>query len=527
RGAYDFMHKAQLSQSSFERLVRLAAVQADTVRSLRRSQARLQAIVDAEPECVKVLDRRGNLIEMNPAGLRMVEAESLDAVRGHCVFPLVVPDQREAFQGLVRRVADGGEGSMEFEVVWLKGGRRWLHTHMVPLQDEASGERLVLGITRDVTVQKRAERERTSVEQALRESETRFRRTFELAASGIAHIGMDRRFIRVNRRLCEILGYAESELLGLTGRQISHPDDLDVINEQRPQLYAGEIDAVRLEKRYLRKDGAVVWVTFTVTLQRDAAGKPQYEIAVFDDITARKQAEEALRESEARFRSLVALSSDFYWETDAEHRVVHTTRDQKYRPTGDPVIGRTRWDRPSIRPDEAGWAAHRAALEARLPFHDFEIERVDADGERRYRALSGEPMFGAQGEFLGYRGVGRDTTERRREERSKAMEHAVTRCLAEADTEATALRAVLRAICESEQWDCGRYLGADGAGVLRLVESWTAPGSGLEKLVEAARDITIEPGVGLAGHVWQAGEPIWIADVRSDPRARPRVFAPE
>src|SRR5438874_7769121 len=88
---------------------------------------------------------------------------------------------------------------------------------------------------------------------ALLESEERFRRTFELAGSGVAHIGMDRRFIRVNRRLCEMLGYSEDQLLQLTGRQISHPDDLDVINAQRPSLYAGEIDAVRVEKRYQRK----------------------------------------------------------------------------------------------------------------------------------------------------------------------------------------------------------------------------------------------------------------------------------
>jgi PAS domain S-box-containing protein len=80
----------------------------------------------------------------------------------------------------------------------------------------------------------------------LRESEERFRRTFELAGSGLAHIGMDRRFIRVNRRLSEILGYPEHELLKLRGRDISHPQDADVINQQRPRLYAGEIDEVRL-----------------------------------------------------------------------------------------------------------------------------------------------------------------------------------------------------------------------------------------------------------------------------------------
>ena len=173
----------------------------------------------------------------------------------------------------------------------------------------------LIGAIVDITARKQAEA-------SLLESERRFRRTFELAGSGVAHIAMDRRFLRVNRRLCEILGYPQDELLRLTGRQISHPDDLDVINAQRPRLYAGEIDSVRVEKRYLRKDGSIVWVSFTMVVERDAAGKPQYEIAFFDDITARKQAEAALRESEERFRSVVDSANDGILVYDKQLNIV-------------------------------------------------------------------------------------------------------------------------------------------------------------------------------------------------------------
>ncbi|HXM82471.1 MAG TPA: diguanylate cyclase [Burkholderiales bacterium] len=205
----------------------------------------------------------------------------------------------EATDFLARLAAGevAGHQLRERELVRKDGSKVWVAI-AASLVRGASGEApYFVSVIQDISEAKRAAA-------ALRESEERFRRTFELAGSGVAHIGMDRRFLLVNRRLCEILGYSEDELMRLTGRQISHPDDLDLINAQRPRLYAGEIDAVRVEKRYLRKDGSVIWVALTMVVERDAAGEPQYEIAVFDDITSRKQAEVALRESEERFRQL-------------------------------------------------------------------------------------------------------------------------------------------------------------------------------------------------------------------------------
>jgi diguanylate cyclase (GGDEF)-like protein/PAS domain S-box-containing protein len=518
RGAYDFLHKSQLSKASLERLVRLAAVQAETVRSLRRSQARLRAIVDAEPECVKLLDQEGHLLEMNPAGLRMIDAESLDVVRGHCVFPLVVAEHRDAFQAMVRRVAGGAEDSMEFEVLGLKGARRWLHTHMVPLRDEASGEPLVLGITRDVTAQRRAERSQ-------QESEERFRLALDNSADMIVLVDRKTmRFVEVNRAICRQTGYSREELLAMRPWEI-----LPIGRAELEAAYDAQIadpsKAGGLRTYYLCKDGS--HLPFESRRQVMKSGDSWLITAISRDIRERIASEQALRDSEERFRSLVALSSDFYWETDAEHRVMHTTRDQKYRPSGDPVIGLRRWERPSIRPDAAGWAAHRALLDARKPFYDFEIERIDADGVRRYRSLSGEPMFGRDGEFLGYRGVGRDTTERRREERLVALEHAVSRALTGAWSVSGAIRAVIRAVCESEGWPMGRYFAVDEeAGLLRFGEAWGNDDKRVQDYIAHSRSIVYRRGEGLSGWVWREGKPLSVADTSRDPRSsRSSAFA--
>jgi PAS domain S-box-containing protein len=126
----------------------------------------------------------------------------------------------------------------------------------------------------------------------------------------------------------------------------------------------------------------------------------------------RKQTEEALRESEARFRSLTQMSSDFFWETDSEHRLASIVNGPNYA-TGDigyGLIGKTLWELPAVTPEEAGWAAHRATLESHVPFRDFEFSRAAADGTRRYFSVSGEPRHAVDGRFLGYRGVGRDVT---------------------------------------------------------------------------------------------------------------------
>jgi two-component system cell cycle sensor histidine kinase/response regulator CckA len=126
-----------------------------------------------------------------------------------------------------------------------------------------------------------------------------FRATFEQAAVGIAHVGTDGRWLRVNRRLCEMVGYTREELLARTFQEITHPADLEADLENVRRMLAGEIQAYSMEKRYIRKDGTADWIALTVSLARDHEGRPKYFISVIEDIEPRRRAEE----QEARLRS--------------------------------------------------------------------------------------------------------------------------------------------------------------------------------------------------------------------------------
>ncbi len=139
---------------------------------------------------------------------------------------------------------------------------------------------------------------------ALQRNMAQFQSTFDFAAIGMALVGLDGRWLRVNPALCDIVGYTEAELLAKTFQDITHPDDLDTDLNNVRQLVAGEITSYQMEKRYFHKAGHEVWVLLSVSLVRDPEGKPVHFISQIQNVNNRKQAEKALRDSEALYRSL-------------------------------------------------------------------------------------------------------------------------------------------------------------------------------------------------------------------------------
>ncbi|MGH8056239.1 MAG: sensor histidine kinase, partial [Candidatus Entotheonellia bacterium] len=129
--------------------------QAET--TMRESESRLRALIEAEPECVMLVGCDGEVLEMNPAGLAMIEAEHTLAIVGHSLDPIVTPAYREAFRALVHRVCEGQTGTLEFEIIGLRGSYRWLEMRAVPFRNASEDTLVLLGITRDITQRKAAE----------------------------------------------------------------------------------------------------------------------------------------------------------------------------------------------------------------------------------------------------------------------------------------------------------------------------------------------------------------------------------
>ena len=248
--------------------------------ALQGSESRLRAIIESEPECIKIVDANGCLIQMNPAGLAMIEADSLERVVGKPVLDLIAPKYRDAFHALHLRVLAGESVELEFEAIGLRGGRRWMATHAVPLRDQNGVSQLA--VTRDITARKQAEAD-------LRIAATAFE-----AQEGIAIFDASQIMLRVNQAFTEITGYSADEAVGqsLVLLNSGHHDAtfFSILwNEVSQQgSWKGEVQS-------RRKNGEVFPQWLAIAAVKDEAGQASHYVATFIDITQRKASEDQIK----------------------------------------------------------------------------------------------------------------------------------------------------------------------------------------------------------------------------------------
>ena len=245
---------------------------------------------------------------------------------------------------------------------------------------------------------------------------------FEQFPVGLAVFSMEGRFLHANAALTRMLGYTVEELLQRNHLEVVHADDRESASLLRAQAISGKSKPRINERRYVRKDGGTIWAHVAGGVVRDSAGTPVYTSAVISDITLLKRSS---RMSEQRFRRMVEMSSDWYWAQDQEFRFIDVPGLEAPDVDTDVVIGKARWEITGLAPMQESWDQHRARLRRLESFSDFVLLRYKTSGELRYLSVSGEPLFDEHGRLRGYHGIGKDVTERMRDQ--KALEESEER----------------------------------------------------------------------------------------------------
>jgi PAS domain S-box-containing protein len=266
--------------------------------ALAEQKSLLRTIIDTEPECVKLLAADGTLLEMNQAGLAMIEADSADQVIGKCVYPLVVPEHRERFAEINGSAFRGQSGTLQFELVGLKGIRRWMETHAVPLRSQSGEIVAALSVTRDIT-------QRRLTEEALRQSEVRFKIVARATNDAIWDWNLLTNEVWWNEGVTTLFRYPPDQVSADVEwwYQNVHPEDRErVVSGVHAALETGQ-PTWRGEYRYRCGDGSYAFVIDRGYVIHEG-GKPTRMIGCMTDITLGKQAQTELEDSHERLRAL-------------------------------------------------------------------------------------------------------------------------------------------------------------------------------------------------------------------------------
>ena len=306
-----------LSEVAADLAFALDSIEHETKRRQAESRLRLvSTALESAANATAITDREGVIMWANPA-FSQLTGYSLEELRGRKPSLLKSGAHDAAFYRQLWDTILAGRVWRSEMVNRRKDGCLYTEENTItPVPNEGGEITHFVAVKQDVTEKRRAEA-------ALRQGEEEFRAIFEVASIGMAQADPGTgQWLRVNRKMCAITGYSADELLQLHVPDITHPEDRQRDWELFQGVVRGEASEYRHEKRYVRKDASVAWVNVNMTVVRDAAGQSRRTMATIEDITERKRAETALRESEERFRALFELAPDGIYLSDLQGRFV-------------------------------------------------------------------------------------------------------------------------------------------------------------------------------------------------------------
>ena len=403
----------------------LGTVARATENELRRNEEEWREVFEHNPLMYFMVDAAGTIQSVNAVGAAALGYRA-DELMGQSLFEVIPGSDRERVRGNLGLCLERPGQLNTWEALKVcKDGTTLSVGESAKAVERAHGDVVVLIACEDITKRKRAE-------EAVREGAKRSRALIEHAFDVVLLLDRDYGILYASPSVERVLGYAPRELVGRNGLDLIHPDQL----EDARNLFATALvsqDSVFTSERLIQhKYGAWIWTENTMT---NLLAEPSVRAFVVNlrDISGRKQAEKALRESEQRFRDYAETASDWFWESGPDHRF--TVRSGS---SSNDALGATRWELAADLDEEPEkWRAHCAILDAHEPFRGFMYKARERDGSTVDLSVSGKPVFDPNGRFLGYRGVATDVSDAVRANKAERALQEVRMELAHANRVAT------------------------------------------------------------------------------------------
>ena len=326
------------------------------------------------------------------------------AVTTKLFLDLIHPDDRPAvLQAITRTINLGVPYDVEFRTIHQDGSRHWVMGKGKAFSDQAGQAARMLGVNMDITDRKRAEE--------------RLRSYFELPLIGMAITSPDRRFVEVNQKLCDILGYSMDQLTGMSWVEVTHPDDVAENIRLLDETLRGKTQSYVMDKRFIHRDGRIVYTSISARCARRADRTVDYLVLIVQDITQRKQAEDRLMESEARLRLLTKLIPQHIWTGNPDN----TTDFLNWR-----WLDYTGMTKEEVR--QKGWMAalhpddHENVFNtireasSRKWIYEVEMRLKGVDGQYRWFLARAIPQYDQEGNIIKWYGTNTDIEDRKRTE---------------------------------------------------------------------------------------------------------------